>query len=505
MTRTDKLVAAHWGVARVRMTDGRPALVPIVEDMRPSERMADYLAGRDGAERLLAPKVREGYLRACREGRDPALTREGRGREAFVEVEWEEALELAARAIERTYADHGPSAVWGRSYGWKNTGEVNNPIGLLRRLLMLKGGFVQTFNSYSTAAIAAIQKVIAGSGDPDVPPAAEVLEHAERVILWGADPVVTNDIAWTTTLHDTAKVFEAMRTKEGLEVVAVNPVKPETLDVTGGRWIAPLPGTDAAFALGLVHTLLATGRADRYFLETRTTGFETLEACLNGRLDGVVRDAAWAAGICGLDEKTIRDFAEELAAHRTMIMLGWGPQRARYGESTVWAVWALAAALGQIGGRGTGIGTRYHYSSGGAGASAGRGLPEAASRRRRCRRAPESGKAHPLRRHRARIPRHSPRLLGGRQSLRAPSRHGTPRCGLQTARRRHRLRRLRNGDNEICRHIASRLASAGKKRHCGDRRLCRAWDREKLAGVRAQGKCAFRLRDLQASCREARS
>lgn len=60
---------------------------------------------------------------------------------------------------------------------------------------MLKGGFVQTFNSYSTAAIAAIQKVIAGSGDPDVPPAAEVLEHAERVILWGADPVVTNDIA----------------------------------------------------------------------------------------------------------------------------------------------------------------------------------------------------------------------------------------------------------------------------------------------------------------------
>ena len=86
-TRTDTLVAANWGVARVRLTVGLPALVPIAEDMRPSERMADYLAGRDGAERLLAPKVREGYLRACREGRDPALTREDRGREAFVEVE----------------------------------------------------------------------------------------------------------------------------------------------------------------------------------------------------------------------------------------------------------------------------------------------------------------------------------------------------------------------------------------------------------------------------------
>ena len=136
-----------------------------------------------------------------------------------------------------------------------------------------------------------------------------------------------------------------------------------------------------------MHTLLATGRADRHFLETRTTGFETLEACLNGRLDGVVRDAAWAAGICGLDEKTIRDFAEELAAHRTMIMLGWGPQRARYGESTVWAVWALAAALGQIGGRGTGIGTRYHYSSGGAGASAGSSISHSP-----CQEAPSSAR-----------------------------------------------------------------------------------------------------------------
>lgn len=374
MTRTDRLIAAHWGVARIRENNGRREVVPIAEDQKPSERMADYLAGRDSPERLLAPKVREGYLKAWREGRNPAETREGRGREAFVEVEWNDAIEIAAHAIEQTYAQYGPSAVWGRSYGWKNTGEVNNPIGLLRRLLMLEGGFVQTFNSYSTAAIAAIQKVIADMGDPDVPVVDEVIEHAERVVLWGADPVVTNDIAWTTTLHDTARAFEAMRVKPGLEVLAINPIRPETLDVTGGRWLAPLPGTDAALALGLVHTLLATGRADRKFLETRTTGFETVEAYVDGRFDGLVRDAGWAAEACGLSEADILALAEELAGHRTMIMLGWGPQRARFGESAVWAVWALAAALGQIGGKGTGIGTRYHYSSGGGPASASRGL-----------------------------------------------------------------------------------------------------------------------------------
>lgn len=129
MTRTEKLIAAHWGVARVFEEDGWLVLEPIAEDMKPSARMADYLAGRESPRRLLAPKVRESYLKACREGRDPAQTRAGRGREPFVEVDWDEAVELAARAVARTYETYGPSAVWGRSYGWKNTGEVNNPIG----------------------------------------------------------------------------------------------------------------------------------------------------------------------------------------------------------------------------------------------------------------------------------------------------------------------------------------------------------------------------------------
>ena len=359
------LIAAHWGIAEVRQTAIGLRLVPVEGDERPSARMADYLASRDSDERLTHPLVREGYLRAVREGRDPAETREGRGLDPMVEVSWEEAITLAADAIRRTYAEHGPSAVWGRSYGWKNAGEVNNPIGLLRRFLNLQGGFVETFNSYSTAAIGAIQKVIAGAADPEVPPLTDVVEHAERVVLWGADPVVTNDIAWNTTLHDTAHAFEAMKSREGLEVIAINPLRPETLHVTGGRWVAPYPGTDGALALGLIHTLFTEGLADREFLNTRTTGARILEGVIEGHNDGVVRDARWASAHCGIPAEEIRALARELASHRTMIMLGWGPQRARYGESTVWAIWALAAVLGQIGGRGTGIGTRYHYSSGG--------------------------------------------------------------------------------------------------------------------------------------------
>lgn len=49
-----------------------------------------------------------------------------------------------------------------------------------------------------------------------------------------------------------------------------------------------------------------------------------------------------------------------------MLMMGWGMQRALYGEEASWAGFALAAVLGQMNLAGGGIGTNYHYCSGGA-------------------------------------------------------------------------------------------------------------------------------------------
>ncbi len=52
--------------------------------------------------------------------------------------------------------------------------------------------------------------------------------------------------------------------------------------------------------------------------------------------------------------------------NRTMIMAGWGIQRAQYGEQTHWMIVTLASMLGQIGLPGGGFGFSYHYSNGGA-------------------------------------------------------------------------------------------------------------------------------------------
>ena len=97
--------------------------------------------------------VREGYLK-----NGPA-SRDKRGEEKFVRVSWDTALDLVAKEMNRVYDNYGPSAVFGRSYGWMSTGKVNAAINLQQRLLNLRGGFIQCINSYSTAAISRMSSV----------------------------------------------------------------------------------------------------------------------------------------------------------------------------------------------------------------------------------------------------------------------------------------------------------------------------------------------------------
>lgn len=61
----------------------------------------------------------------------------------------------------------------------------------------------------------------------------------------------------------------------------------------------------------------------------------------------------------------IKNLAEIFYDNPTMIMSGWGMQRAHYGEQPHWMLVTLASMIGQIGTKGGGFGLSYHYSNGG--------------------------------------------------------------------------------------------------------------------------------------------
>lgn len=355
------MTANRWGVARAHVQGGKLShLTPFEFDYAPSINLNGLAELPYNPARIRFPMVRESFLK------DGPASRKKRGNDKWVRVSWDKALDLVAKELARVYDQYGAGAVWGSSYGWMSTGKVQGSITLLHRLLNLCGGYILTKNSYSTAAISNILPYVVGTGDPRSTSWDNILNNSKRIVFWGCDPLVTNDIDWYTTIHNAAGYIRALKEKKDIKTIAINPLKPDTAEFLGSEWIAPRPGTDTAMMLGMICHLVDTGKADMAFLEKYTYGHKEFLAYVAGKSDGTKKTPEWAARICGVPADKIRSLAEELAANRTMIMMGWGIQRIDFGEQFHWMGYALASVLGQIGLPGGGMGTNYQYSNGGS-------------------------------------------------------------------------------------------------------------------------------------------
>ncbi|VTN14945.1 Dimethyl sulfoxide/trimethylamine N-oxide reductase precursor [Raoultella terrigena] len=92
MNKQHNLAVMHWGTWQVQTRDGAiDAVVPVAWDKNTSRIGQSLTDAVTGNTRIRRPAVRAGYLK-----NGPA-SREGRGKEPFVEVSWEVALDLLAR------------------------------------------------------------------------------------------------------------------------------------------------------------------------------------------------------------------------------------------------------------------------------------------------------------------------------------------------------------------------------------------------------------------------
>ena len=168
-----------------------------------------------------------------------------------------------------------------------------------------------------------------------------VLDNSQVVVIWGADPMATLRNAWALNEGTGLDFFEKLK-KSGKTLISIDPVRNMTCDYLGAEWIAPLPNTDVALMLGIMHTMLKTNQYDKEFIENYTQGFDKFSQYLLGKSDGVVQDFVWAFKICGVSAQKIETLAKLFFKNRTMLMSGWGMQRAHHGEQTHWALVTLA-------------------------------------------------------------------------------------------------------------------------------------------------------------------
>lgn len=357
------LTAAHWGAFEAIVENNRMVkTVPVQDDPHPNEliTMAPYQVHAEN--RIKYPMVRKSWL----EG-GPGSRTDLRGRDEWVRVSWDKALDLVSKEIARIQKNHGPQAIHAGSYGWKSVGMFHNCRTLLQRLMNLTGGFLGYSGDYSTGAAQVIMSHVMGSMEVYEQQTAwpDVIENTELVVLWGCNPMVTLINSWNVPDHVGPAGFDALR-KKGTRVISIDPVHNQSAQYLNAEWIAPRPYTDTAMMAGMAHTLLTEKKHNEDFLKNYTVGFEKFRAYLLGEEDGQVKDAEWAADICGVPAETIRKLARDMVNNRTMIMAGWGIQRQHHGEQMHWMLVTLASMIGQIGLPGGGFGFSYHYSSGGS-------------------------------------------------------------------------------------------------------------------------------------------
>src|SRR5215472_12336165 len=353
---------AHWGAFLAEVRDGRVVGVrPFEHDPDPSALLNAIPAAVHSATRIGRPMVRQGWL-----AQGPGH-REGRGRERFVPVTWERALDLVAAELARVRDTFGHAAIMGGSQGWGSAGIFHDARAQVRRFLSAFGGFVDQTSNYSFGAALTFLPHVLGSAQAVSGPLtswSSIARHTRLLLLFGGANPKNLQVTKGGGGEHNAPGWMAALGRAGVEVINVSPIRDDGPEAALARWIAIRPNTDTALLLALTHTLLAEGLHDQDFLARYCEGFARVEPYLMGATDGQPKNAEWAASITGVGADTIRSLARRMAATRTMVSASWSLQRADHGEQPYWGVILLAAALGQIGLPGGGFGFGYGSTSG---------------------------------------------------------------------------------------------------------------------------------------------
>ena len=352
------LTSTHWGTYRAKVKNGKvEELLGWEHDKDPSPIGPGILDVQDGPTRIDAPMVRKSWLES-----GPGSHNELRGVDPFIEVSWDKAEQLVANELNRVKNNYGNASIFGGSYGWASAGRFHHAQSQLHRFLNCIGGYTRSKFTYSFAAAEAMVPHILGSYRAYLDTCTSwdlIKKNTELFICFGGIPLKNGQISQGGTGKHYQKENLLDAAKHGIEFINISPLKSDLIDEAKGEWIAARPNTDTALMLGLAYTLHSEGLSDKGFLEKYTEGFEKFLPYLLGSVDGVVKNADWAAKICDIPASKIIELARKISSKRTMISVSWSLTRQDHGEQPFWMAIMLASMVGQIGLPGGGFGFGY--------------------------------------------------------------------------------------------------------------------------------------------------
>lgn len=251
----------------------------------------------------LCPKVNRTIARVYSPERvlHPLRRAGAKGEGRFERVSWDDALTEIARRFHAIIVDHGAEAIM----PYVSAGNQSLLAIMFGERFWHHLGATRVTGSLCGAVAGAGTVSTMGTGKGMDP---SDLRHSRFIILWGTNTRLTNRHLWP---------FVEEARANGATVVVIDPLR--TLTAESADWfLQPLPGTDVALMLAMMHVLVRDGLVDREWVDAHTTGFDELAAHV----------AEWsparAAAITGLDAVDIETLArrygtEAPAAIRTLV------------------------------------------------------------------------------------------------------------------------------------------------------------------------------------------
>lgn len=298
---------------RVTVRDGKAVKVAGDPDHPPTQgvlctKVSRYAERTHHPERLTVPLKRVG--------------RKGEGR--FEPIGWDEAFVLAARRLGEIVRRRPEALV---PYSYAGTMGLVQGESIAQRFFHKLGASRLERTICAAAGAAGLRYTYGASVGMHL----EFFEESELILIWGSNPIASSLHFWT-------RAQEAKR--RGAKLVAIDPYRSLTAEKCH-QHIALRPGTDAAFALGMIHVLIAEDLLDHAYIAAYTQGFDELKA------RAAAYSPARVAGICGIDENELIELARAYGRTRkAAIRLNYGMQRVRGGGNATRAIASLPSLTG---------------------------------------------------------------------------------------------------------------------------------------------------------------
>ncbi len=264
-----------------------------------------------------------------------------RGEGRFERISWNEAYEIVVEAIRSISAHHGPEAICvytGRGNFEFGLNESFAPAGTAESSA---NAVLFPLGSPNAAGVGSLCYVSYGLIAPrslfglvmrDV---AEDLEHAELILVWGANPATDSPPLNLRRLkHAQAR---------GARIVVIDHRRSETARALRAEWVGIRPGTDGALALGMLQVVIEEGLYNRVFVERWTHGFDELREYLQQFTPERVAELTWVPAA------TIRELARSVgAAAGCSLLMYTGLEYSNSGVQAIRAALTLQAVTGHL-------------------------------------------------------------------------------------------------------------------------------------------------------------